>query len=490
MAGQITQWMKDGGFDSDEFMRKFYQSPGAKSPLEHIIRALQPAVDTVVGGGKVLRDGARVAAGPTVDAVRRGLYGAAGLQANDPTAYSDSANADFARSTGELARPTRNGLESIQNLIRSHLKDGGTPAAAPGMTAADMRAVYDQAPGPSAAPRAIAPSAPVRRTGALTNSPAQPGATVIPEEQAAGGALPQAPIQQAAPQAQEATAPGPQEKTLAQMFKERMDQIPQVDMNKLDGDQKHQLALQFFMNLMARGGEANGKSVLGNVGDSGIDTLKTFRNIQNQNNQNMIGQRTRESENAFRELQLADRDQDNKTQSRRFDIMEKRFSEGKWSLQETENGHVLMDDKGNVKPVPGDIKLKSKDTRHATIELLDHFRKNPKDLALMDRINASKKTGSGDDSDAVSEKDRVKMILEHYKGRSEFEGGTMKDSERAIDILLGRAKDHPPRPTGAAAIQHLTPEKQAKAMKIKSLLGSGKLTKEAALQELKALELE
>lgn len=484
MAGQIQQWMKDGGVDLPAILNAIGKSGAANSPLQHILNQFKPAVDTVIGGGKVLRDAAGVAVAPGVDAARQAVYGVAGLKPNDPNAYTDESLKRLGQSSTDLAAPTRQAFGSIGDFIKQNLAKSGTPLV-PEAAAADVSV-------PTAAPTE-APPIPTRaairqrqNSGALT---ATPGSVAVPED--AVGALPQSPVQTA--QAPGTPAPTNEQlthgKTLADMFKERMDQIPQVEYNKLDASQKQQLLLQFSLGLMARGGTPGNHSFLGNVGDAGMDTLQSSRILQHQNNLNMVNQRTAASENAYREAGLADRDMDNKTQARRFDIMEKRLSQGKWGVHETQDGnHVLLDDQGNTKPLPPGLKLKSKDNKGATIELLEHLRKNPKDLALYKTLNAK----TGDDSDTISQKDFVKMVIEHNKGGSDFEPRTMEESTAAINKLLGRGGTGAPtgtRPTGDASIAHMPPAVQKQAQEIKNLVNTGKMTREQALQKLKSIGL-
>lgn len=124
-GGQITQWMKDGGFDMDAFMEKANKSPMTRSPLEHILRALQPATDTVIGGANVVKDAAKAVVAPGMDTLRRGVYSAVGMEPNDPNKGAKQAGADLAESTRKLAAPTRNGLNSVQSMLQNFLSDSG-----------------------------------------------------------------------------------------------------------------------------------------------------------------------------------------------------------------------------------------------------------------------------------------------------------------------------------------------------------------------------
>lgn len=493
MAGQINQWMKDGGFD----LEKFLSSIGGA------------AKDTAVGAGRTLGNSLNVIGARGYDAARRGVYGAAGLQPNDPDLYTNAADAQFADSTRQLAGPTRSAIEFVQNKLGSARQDLNNNLAATGspapmgnspMSAEEMLKIYENAPGAAQAPGAqkaapVDQPAPTRRisSGALPQTPAQidaPRAGALPQQS------PLAPIGKDAPAVQD-MGQGEQmqqapEKTLADLFNERMSQIPEVELNKITPDQKQQLALQFFLNLMARGGEANGKSVLGNIGDSGIDTLNSSRVIQNQNNINSTARRTRDTDNAFKSLSLAQQDNMNSIQKKHYEVMEQRIRSGKWKVQETSNGMILIDpETGQTKPITDEqgkpIQLSGNDGDTPEIKLLKYWQANPKALAISQGMKG--KDGGGD-SDKITQKDRIKMILDYQKGGDEFNPRSLDDSTAAVDSLLGRngsGQKQAPRPTGDAALANFPPEIQKQAIAIRNLMRSGKMTQEDGVRRLNAL---
>lgn len=431
-----------------------------KSPMQHIVEQLRPGIETVKQGGVVVNDALKSVAAPGVDAVRRGVYSAVDLEPNDPNAYSRQADADLSASTKKLAAPTRQAIENVQTLLKSYLADTGkqkAPAKFEPIEVPEFTAVAADTLDPSIAPASTAsapvpgqvPAAPVKKSSVRSKGALAPA---IDESASAGvvGALPREEPVVAAEQA----AP---EKSLMDMFRERMAEIPKAEIDHLTEKQRQQLQLQFFLSLAAHGGTPD-SSFAENIGKAGLDSINSSRMLQNQNADRSMAQQKTAIDLLMSEATLGDKDRDNKARNKQLELqgqqigmMREQIEQGKWKVHETAEGPIMYDIKtGETKRLRDasgrPIKLPGKDNEPSEVKLLRYLAGNPEMKSLYMELNPNK-----DKSGSLKEKDEldaaVKLLTDGAEQR------TPQQARNDVRVLMG----HPPGPTQAppSAIEHL-----------------------------------
>lgn len=203
--------------------------------------------------------------------------------------------------------------------------------------------------------------------------------------------------------------------SLQDMFRSRVAQIEKSTGDKLTDQQKSELQLDFFLRLMSSGSKP-GATLLHSVGEGGLATSALSREMRERNKTDSRQRRTEDREDAFREIGLADRDEDNQRQQRHLDITDqhyknmdardrerlravaKQVEQGKWRVvNNAKTGTVTLYDQESGATKDTGIKYErtsEKDTRSPEIQLIEHLKRNPKDLELVERLRSKDKNDS------------------------------------------------------------------------------------------------
>lgn len=179
-------------------------------------------------------------------------------------------------------------------------------------------------------PGALSP-APMRRAA---RSPVAPPAAAAPQGALAQGTDPweQGVVDSANQNASMAIAnegqpvgalAAPARKGLAEQYRERMAGIREPEAG-LTPEQQKKMRLDFFLNIMARSSKP-GARFIGAAGEAGLDTSRSYD--QSMKEARSIAERKagQQREDAFREVTLSDKDEDNQARQRQLGISEEHY---------------------------------------------------------------------------------------------------------------------------------------------------------------------
>lgn len=194
-----------------------------------------------------------------------------------------------------------------------------------------LKTFDDEFPAPPAKPRGALPQPaqrPVARRGGAPRASSPAGGALsspplsLPEEQA------DFPVQQAAAPAaaQPAATPAaaPARPGLAERYLELTKGIPTQANGDLTPAQRQQMAMNFFLGLMS-GASRPGAYMLGAAGDAGLATSREAQALQDKNLDRNTRANAAARDEAFKIMGLEDRDRDNQTNERRWQVTEKHY---------------------------------------------------------------------------------------------------------------------------------------------------------------------
>lgn len=443
---EATPQRKPGGLTQEEM---------AKTGWRDFIELLK---DRLAIGARGVGEAVRLPQSLGIDAARKLMYGARGIEPNEPNKYSSATMERIGNASSEFMKPIKDMVGSpLEALDAELLKEGHRPAQA----APQGPARVAPGQGPGALPQtATVPVA--ARTGGSSGIQA-PGTQAPDAQEEAGetdaGADDVGGKETGQPQA---VAPVPQFSNEYQAAMAKLRRMPQGDLTPM---QKKQLQMDFFLNLMARGSKP-GSRFLGNLGQAGLDTSAAFTKEQDKNRKQESDALAREREdvnNLFRvkgddfargESRRRNLVGEGQT-DRRLGMLEQQVKQGAFKVMETPNGYVLYDARtGSTKPVMGadgkPVMPNTKDERPAEIKLLEYLKKNPEALKLLQETKG--KGGSG-----LSDKDLVTSAVKltgDSLGETSYE-----DAVKKIRSTFGGATA-PQRPANEAdAIKQATDAK-------------------------------
>lgn len=299
-------------------------------------------------------------------------------------------------------------------------RPGPAKPAAPAFSAqipGEFGGAETPAPAKPAMPRRAPAMARSTQSGAFDTPTTTPG----PKTQEGAFAAPQAPQQPIPP----AVA-----KSLAEEFRRRSAEIGRDPDGSLTKDQKAQAEMDFWLGMISRSARP-GARALGAFADSGLDVSKKVTDATDKNTTRSERKIQQKRDDLYREMGFSDKDEDNKrgdarqasdekrwqqtsaNDKRRIDLLAQQVAQGKWKVQDTEGGFMVIDaETGQSKPLVDSngkaIKpyRKPDDNRPAEIRLLEHLRTNPKDLETLLKLK-----GKDVEKGAVTEKDMFTEVM-------------------------------------------------------------------------------
>jgi len=378
---------------------------------------------------RVAADAALLQPSMAMDAVRRSVHGAVGLEPSDPNKYSGERLSNLSRDASDvgdafsgIGRDIGGAFEGMKNSLRRNMIESGAKPAPEKVAAAQpagqqtpgMR-IGPQIPGEFGAPQARATvAAPAMRRGRPVAPQAPQGALsgeaigTDPWEGAVADSANQNGALAAAGQANPADPVAVARKSLQDQYRERMAGAPNAEAS-LSPQQKAQAELDFWLKMLSSTSQP-GARILGSVGDAGQSVLSTVRGDLDRSRQTNEARRKEYMDNVRAEMGYGDKDADNvradQTQAdrrRELDIahadrqdrlklIQAQIAQGKWTV--LDNGktgtYVLMDKTtGDTKDTGVKVPAKeAKDNTPAEVRLLQALRDDPK---LMDTALAYNK---------------------------------------------------------------------------------------------------
>jgi anti-sigma28 factor (negative regulator of flagellin synthesis) len=150
-----------------------------------------------------------------------------------------------------------------------------------------------------------------------------------------------------------AAAPPARRASLADRYAKRVGEIPAAGDGSLSPDQKSQAQLDFFLSLLAN--NKPGSRFLQNAGASGLAVSGQVRDTREKNKRDASGRRRDAMDEAFKEVSFADRDEDNQTGRERVELLKKQLEQGKFKVEKSADGLVLIDgNTGTSKVIKGE----------------------------------------------------------------------------------------------------------------------------------------
>jgi len=413
---------------------------------------------------RVAADAALLQPSMAMDAVRRSVHGAVGLEPSDPNKYSGERLSNLSRDASDvgdafsgIGRDIGGAFGKVKDSIRQSFIEGGAKplpenvaAAQPaGQQTPGMR-IGPQMPGEFGAPQARATvAAPAMRRGRPVAPQAPQGALsgeaigTDPWEGAVADSANQNGALAAAGQANPADPVAVARKSLQDQYRERMAGAPNAEAS-LSPQQKAQAELDFWLKMLSSTSQP-GARILSSVGDAGQSVLSTVRGDLDRSRQTNEARRKEYMDNVRTEMGYGDKDADNvradQTQAdrrRELDIahadrqdrlklIQAQIAQGKWTV--LDNGktgtYVLMDKTtGDTKDTGVKVPAKeAKDNTPAEVRLLQALRDDPK---LMDTALAyNKGKQPKEEKPEITEKDIGKLAVDLVK--ADMSGKTSYD---------------------------------------------------------------
>jgi len=453
---------------------------GLISGVEDIPGYLANNFPALTGPARVVGNAMRLPLDVGADALKSGVHSAVGLE--NPTSYTSDTIDSLIKSLQDTYAPVAKakdaastGIGDVMDKIRESLvesgarpavaapaKGGGPTRAAPAMTSADFE---DASMGPVSSPS----PAPVRRSLGATPTGGRGGSAAPPMPPASLPAATAAPADavgafggQQVPEVPVSTWGDQYQKRSAALRKE-----PKGDLTQ---GQKDALALEFWMNVMAKSAHP-GSGFLGAFGEAGGDTAKTARGQIDKNLATDAATMAREhadltAEMGFREKDAA-HELSGKTlqettrhrlgterdSARKLDLLQQQLEQGNWHvLDNGKSGTYVLFDKKTKQTFDTGIKSPAaKDNTPAEVRLLQALRDDP---SLLETANAYNK-GRQPKSDETPE---AKILSEANKLAAGSMGSTTLDQAidqqlAAVNRLRGGGAALPPGlPEGSKAI--------------------------------------
>jgi hypothetical protein len=240
--------------------------------------------------------------------------------------------------------------------------------------------------------------------------------------------------------------PATARKTLGERYRERVKGIPSDIKGDLSDEQKAQMQLDFFLNLLARGGQ-RGQGFLENVGASGLDVSGKVTAARDKNITNRRADAATKRDEAFREVGFEEKDEDNTRDQqrlgldkRRLEILERQVKQGAWKVVDNaETGtYTIIDHDGKARDTGVKIDRSSKEPPE--VRLLKHLRENPKDIELLKQLRTKEK----DDSDQIVEA-ATKLLQNDLTGRMTPDQA-LSSARRIVEGAKGGGQAMPSKP--------------------------------------------
>jgi hypothetical protein len=423
------------------------------------------------------------------DLLRRGTHGALGLEEEAPYRYSGERMHRLVGALGDTAAPARamvrmgaEGLDAARQALRESLLAHGArpvPENAPATPQPAVRGIAGYGPGGEYTAPARASRPPQRRVSRAIQeaAPVPRGALEVGTEGfeglAAQSAQDNAALAALGPAAVPVAAPA--QPGLADRYRQRVAGIDPMAGRELSKAQKDQLALDFYLRLLAAGSKP-GARFLGSLGESGLGTSALMRQLQEVNRRD-AGERARAArEEAFRELFFADKEADNQARLRQLGITEEHYramdvrdrerlrllgqqiAQGKWRLMEDgkTGNYILWDQDTGARKDTG-IKVSTKDTRPAEVQLIDRAIRDPK---FREALLELRGIGKKDDVARVFEA-AMDLQARDLMGRISPEEA-MRRARNTMAVARGQAAPELPRFSTADELQRAIKEGKVK----------------------------
>lgn len=241
--------------------------------------------------------------------------------------------------------------------------------------------------------------------------------------------------------------------SMADKFRERSAAIDRSPTGGLSDAQKGQALMEAGLAIM-RAASKPGGSMLGAVGEGGQHGTALAREFDKVNRETDLRRRTEAREDLRTEMQLGQHDEDRelrredllerradrrdrtRIEGQRLDLLREQIEQGKYKVQDTNDGFVLVDAKtGNTRELigPDGKRLKAyrkpEDTRPAEVRLLEYLKNDPAAREIY--------MGTKQRENAMGEKDIVAQAVNLVKDSS-ISGKPIGIDEAVRQVLAGR----------------------------------------------------
>ncbi len=275
---------------------------------------------------------------------------------------------------------------------------------------------------------------------------------------------------------EDAEEPMPPRRSLGDRYAELTGKIPKAGTGELTPQQKAQLQLDFFLNLMAKGTKPGAK-FLGAFGESGLDVSGKLTSERDKNMRREKEGRRESMDEAFRQIGFEDKDEDNVRADRTTRVAEKRQSaadrrdqerlkiareqlaQGSFAVEKSANGLVLVNKKdGSAKLIRDEKgKVLQPSTSNPNIDFYKWLMDDPKRTELY--LGSKGKT--------VTDEDILKNAIDLVKGSmgSMTLDQAMDQVRRSVGTARGQGGPAGPQKPATQAEAH----SQAKAAKARGV---------------------
>lgn len=352
---------------------------------------------------------------------------------------------------GEDVGPYRGGdrfkAEAQRAMARGRTSAGPAVAADPtrDIHAFDPSGLPAQAPQPS--PRRRAPVGPAPDEGGMvrTSAAGPSGMKEIPgpAQPSAAGAFPD-------------EQPMPSRKSLGDRYAQLVAGMPKGKDGALSDEQKGYLMMELGLNMMAKSSRP-GATALGAFGEAGADTVGKARGQIETNRTRERESRREGIDEAYRQIGFEDKDADNVRGDRkqvadernakaRIDLLRQQVETGKYTVQKTNQGLVVVDQKTGKATVIKDEQgrpIRPDPKENANIQFYSWLMEDPKRTELF--LGSKGKTLT--DEDVV---DKALKLVQGSMGQLTLDQA-IDQVKRGVDVARGApGAGLPPKPATEA----------------------------------------